>query len=448
MVVRRAPARPSLRAGDNERADSRRAGRSRWGSVGLIAGHAVAATVATAGVVAEIARPLAPPVGPAPSAASLFAPEFLERAAAYRGPLRTAGVIQLAISVGVPLLVAATPAGRRLAVRLARLAGPNRPARAAALVAVAVVVATSLARLPLSFWAGYVHEGDWNFRTQGLDGWARDWLAGHGPAWVAAAVLAGAATAVYLRLPRAWPLAIGLGGTALSALLILAAPLVLEPLQFRFIPLAPGPVRDEVERVLDRAGKDVQTILVADASRRTTKENAYVSGLGATRRVVLFDTLIANRPVEEIGQILAHELGHDRNSDLARNALLSGTAAVSAAYGAAAVLALRRRRTPSAGLADPRAVVAVLAAMAVAQTITLPLSNWMSRRAEGAADAAALEYTADPETFVAMQRALAVANLSQPDPPRWAQALWGTHPSAVERIGLGLAWENRTGSQR
>lgn len=422
-------------------------GRSRWGSVGLIAGHAAAAAVATAGVVAQVVRPLAPSVGPAPPAASFFDAAFLERAAAYRGPLRVAGATQLAISLAVPVLVAATPAGRRLAVRLARLAGPDRPARAAALVAVAVVVATSVARLPLSFWAGYVHEGEWGFRTQGLGGWARDWVVGHGPAWLAAAVLAGAATALYLRLPRVWPVAIGLGGAALSAVLIVGAPLVLEPLEFRFSPLPPGPVRDEVERVLDHAGADVDTILVADASRRTTKENAYVSGLGPTRRVVLYDTLIANRPVDEIGQILAHELGHDRNGDLFRYALLSGTGAVVATYGLAAVLALRSRRTPWTKLADPRAVVAVIAALAVAQAVTLPLANWISRRAEAAADAAALEYTDDPETFVVMQQAIAVANLSEPDPPRWVQFLWGSHPSAVERIGLGLAWGNRAGTQ-
>lgn len=421
---------------------------SRWESSALVAGHAVAATVAVAGVLAQVVRPLAPSVGRAPSAASLFDAEFLERAAAYRAPLRVAGVTQLAISVAVPVLIAATPAGRRLAVRLAEAAGPDRPARAAALVAVAVVVATSIARLPLSFWAGYVHEGEWGFRTQGLAGWSRDWLVGHGPAWLAAAVVAGAGTALILRLPRAWPVAVGLGGTALSALLIVAAPLVLEPLEFRFTPLPPGAVRDEVERVLDRAGADVAQILVADASRRTTKENAYVSGLGATRRVVLYDTLIANRPVEEVGQILAHELGHDRNEDLARNALLSGTGAVTAAYGLAAALALLRRRNAWLSPVGPRTLVAVLAALAVAQAVTLPLSNWVSRRAEAAADAAALEYTDDPQTFVAMQRALAVSNLSEPDPPGWIQVLWGSHPSTVQRIGLGLAWEDRTGTQR
>lgn len=405
----------------------------------------VAGAVAVAGVIAQIARPLAPSMGTVPSAASLFDAGFLERAAAYRGPLRVAGATQLAISVAVPVLIAATPSGRRLALRLAKAAGPDHPARGAALIAVAVVVATSLARLPLAFWAGYVHEGEWGFRTQGLGGWARDWVVGHGPAWLAAALLAGAATALYLRLPRAWPLAFGLGGTALSALLIVIAPLVLEPLEFRFTPLPPGPVRQEVERVLDRAGADVAHLLVADASRRTTKENAYVSGLGATRRVVLYDTLIANRPVAEIGQVLAHELGHDRNRDLHRSVLLSGTGAVLAAYGLAA--ALRHRRVPAAGLADPRVLVAVITALAVAAVVSLPLSNWVSRRAEAAADAAALEYTDDPPTFVAMQRALAVTNLSQPDPPGWVQFLWGSHPSAVERIGLGLGWENRAGTQ-
>jgi STE24 endopeptidase len=251
-------------------------------------------------------------------------------------------------------------------------------------------------------------------------------------------VLAGGAVVLIRRLPRAWPPVAGLAGAGLTALLIFAAPLVLEPLAYRFTPLPDGPVRDEVVRVLEAAGTQVDELLVADASRRTTKQNAYVSGLGGTRRVVLFDTLVQGRSAEEVGVVLAHELGHDRNRDLARNALFGAAGSVTAAYALAGALALARRR----GLTgvSPRGVAAVVAALALLQAASLPAQSWLSRRAEAAADYVALELTREPDVFEAMQRGLAEANLGDPAPPSWAYSLWWTHPTTTERIAMARAW--------
>jgi STE24 endopeptidase len=403
----------------------------------LAAAHALAAAVVAAGLLAQVVRPLAPDLGTLPPPGVFFDPALLARAEAYRAPLRAAGVAGLLLSLAVPLAVACSRPGRRLLDALRRRGG--RPEGTAVLVAVGIVVAVDLVALPLSFWAGYVHEGRWGFRTQGLAGWARDWLVVHVPVWLGVAVLAAGASILVRRLPRAWPPVAGLAGAVLAALLVFVAPLVLEPLSFRLEPLGEGPVRAEVERVLSAADMEVGALLVADASRRTTKENAYVSGLGPTRRVVLYDTLLANRAPEVVGLTLAHELGHARNGDIARNALFAAAGAVAGAYALAVVLGAAGRGR-AADPVSPRAVAAGVAALLVLNAATLPLQTWVSRRAEAAADLAALELTGDPETFLALQRALAASNLVDPDPPRWSYLLWWTHPTTVARMEMAVRW--------
>jgi len=197
--------------------------------------------------------------------------------------------------------------------------------------------------------------------------------------------------------------------------------------------------------VVARAQVPVDRILVGDASRRSTKANAYVSGLGGTRRVVLFDTLLARAAPEEIAVVVAHELAHDVHGDIARGVLLGAAGGVVSAY--ALAFALRRATAGGAvtGATDPRAVPLAVALLLLLTTLSLPLQSAVSRRAEAAADWAALELTRDPAAFAGMQRALATSHLSDPDPPGWEHWLWFTHPPAADRLALAAEWARRNG---
>ncbi len=422
----RAPAsvRPSAPRGPH-------AGRT---TVLLRLGWAGLAAIAIAGLGVGLLGPAGPVLGRVDPAA-YFAADLLARAEAYRAPLRLASLASLTLGVAVPALLAWSPPGRRLVERVVCAAGRDHPIRASVAVALAVVVGTDLVVLPLRFWAGYVHEGVWGFRTQGLVGWIRDQAVALGPGWlVTAAVVALGAVAVR-RLPRAWPLALGAGGAVASAVLVLVAPLLLEPLEHRLAPLGDGPAREAVERVLAAAGRPDAEVLVADASRRTTKENAYVSGLGGTRRVVLYDNLLATRPPEEVAAVLAHELAHDAHRDVERGAALSvsgaiGSAAVAGAWG-------RGRRD----LRDPRRVAGLLALLVLLSVAVLPITGAASRRAEAAADLGALELTGDADAQIALQRGFVEANLGDPSPPAWAVWLWSTHPTTAQRLELAARWE-------
>ncbi|MGH8898944.1 MAG: M48 family metalloprotease [Egibacteraceae bacterium] len=410
--------------------------------------HGAAAALVVVGLAAQVARPLAPSLGALPAPSRWFDPAYLAQAAEYRRPLYAVALVMLGVRMAVPCLVAFTGRGHRVADRIVERIGPHRPARAAACVVIVVVALTDLALLPLEFWGRYVHEGAFGLRTQGLAGWARDWAVSAGLAWVAvgAATLGGWTLA--RRLERLWPPVVALGATALTALLMLAAPRVIEPLFFHTRPLEPGPVRTEVEQLLARADLRVDQILVADASRRTTKENAYASGFGTTRQVVLYDTLLAERTPAEVGLVLAHEFGHLRHADDVRGALLGGAGAVALVYGLAALVRWRAATGRQDGQADPRAAAVVVAVAVLAGALGMPLQLAFSRRAEAAADLASLDLTADPATYERVHIDLARANLADPAPPGWVTALWMTHPSTVARLKMGERWPLPAGRVR
>ncbi len=406
---------------------------------GLLAARVAAGCLVVAGVAAQVVRPLAPDIGPVLDPTTWFDAAHLARVQEYRGPRYAAAVLTLVLRLAVPLALVLTRPGRRLVERAVQRLS-HRPGLAAGLLVAGALAATDVVLFPLAYWFGFVHEGAFGFRTQGFGGWLYDWFVGRAPAWLAALALVPAAYALVRRLPRAWPAVAGLLMSALIAVVVMASPLVLEPLSFRFEPLPEGPLRVEIERLLERAGQPVDEIVVADASRRTTKQNAYVSGLGTTRRVVLYDTLVEQRPPAEVGVILAHELGHDAHADLARGVAAGGAAVIALCYLLAAVLRAASRRGRLEGPADPRGAVLALALVIVLDVASQPVEMWLSRRAEAAADYAALELTQDPETYLASKQQLARANLSDPLPPRWAYLMWSSHPAMAERLTMGERW--------
>jgi STE24 endopeptidase len=170
-----------------------------------------------------------------------------------------------------------------------------------------------------------------------------------------------------------------------------------------------------------------------DASRRTTAANAYVAGLGSTKRVVLYDTLIEDFEFDELRLVVAHELAHVSNHDVPIGLLYL---AIVAPFGMLAVARLAERLGAEPGA---RAIPAAALAMALVVPVVVAVSNQLSREVEARADADAMRLTGAPEVQIAFQRRIAVKNVSDPDPPAWANALFGTHPTTLERIGAAEA---------
>jgi STE24 endopeptidase len=271
-----------------------------------------------------------------------------------------------------------------------------------------------------------VRERRWGLSTQSLGGWAADRAKG-------AAVGIGLATIAWTALvglgrafPGWWPLAAA-GCAAFAVLfLTLLAPLVFEPLFNRFEPLPDEALARGLRRLAEEAGVPVRDVLVADASRRTVKSNAYVSGLGPTRRVVVWDTLLRSAGEPELRLVVAHELAHRRERHVLKGTLLGMAGAVVAVLVLWAVLG-----TPQPG--DYASAALLVTGLEI---VSLPFGAALSRRWERTADRFSLRLTGDRDAYVRTHLALARSNLAELEPPRLAYLALFTHPTPPERLAL------------
>jgi STE24 endopeptidase len=363
-----------------------------------------------------------------------FSSHEIERARDYHRPLYALAMARTGLGLAYLAVLALTPAGAALAeaVDAAGATGFVFP--------LAVLILGALLRLPLRY-VRYRHERRWGFSTQSVRGWLLDVAKSVGLSSILSAGLLYGLFEVADRFPAAWPLVAGPAAVTVIVVLSFLAPVVFEPLFNRFRPLDDADLAAELRSLSDRAGVPVRQVLVSDASRRTTKHNAYVSGLGATRRVVVFDTLLARGDDRDVRLVVAHELGHRRLGHVARGTVLAG-------LGAMTVVALLwlLLRSPgvlgaagAAGASDPRMAPFVLLVVAVLGLVSDPLGNAISRRWEGDADGFAVELTGDAEGFAQMERELSVENLSDLAPGRLAYLFLFSHPAPPERIAAALS---------
>jgi STE24 endopeptidase len=252
-------------------------------------------------------------------------------------------------------------------------------------------------------------------------------------------------------LMRLWPLWWWAPASAAAAVLVIVVsfgyPLVVEPAFNRFTPMPDGPLRSSLLELAERDAVPVRDVLVADASRRTTALNAYVSGFGATRRIVVYDTLLRRADDGEVRSVVAHELGHAKRNDVLQGTLLGALGAAAAVCLISLLISwgplLRRAGVDAVG--DPRSIALFLTVVALLGFATAPAQLLVSRRIEARADVHALELTRDPATFVSMQRRLATQNLSDVDPPAVVYGLFASHPTAPERIAMARTWARVAG---
>jgi Zn-dependent protease with chaperone function len=357
-----------------------------------------------------------------------FSAEERARARAYHRPLYLALLADVALAAGLLAALAWSPLGGWLFSPLISLS----PVAAAATYAALVTAFSSVVRTPLAFWRGWWRERTWGFSTQGVGGWLGDRAKGLAVSIVLGAGAWAAVVGLARALPGWWAVPAGAALALAVLLLSFVAPVVLEPLFNRFRPLEDEALAASLRLLSRRAGVPVREVLVADASRRTTKVNAYVSGIGRTRRVVVFDTLLEAADPVEVEVVVAHELGHRRDGHVAKLTLLAMAGAALAVALLWAVLGTR--------VADPRTLPEALLLLLALELVALAPGAWLSRRFERAADRCSLELTQQPAAFERAHTELARRNLSDIEPPRVVYLLLFSHPTAPERLALGRAW--------
>ena len=369
-------------------------------------------------------------------ASSVFTAEQIARGEDYARWARIWSWSSLAVSLVVSCVLGFSRWGPRLVGRLRGWWWVRVVLAVAAVVVIGRVITLPFAVLMRR------HVLDNGLSNQAWSGFAADLVRTEGVQIVATSVLLVVLVGCARRWRRAWP---AVAGGLLGALVLLGSfvyPVIVEPIFNDFTSLPDGPLRTEVLQLAEREGVPVDDVLVADASRRTTTLNAYVSGFGGTRRVVLYDNLVDDVPRDQALSVVAHELAHAKHDDVRTGSLLGAAGAVFGVGLLALVLgALAARGRPE--MRDPAVVPLVLALLAVGTLLASPVQNTISRQIETRADVDALEVTRDAAAFEAVQRQLALRSLADPTPPRITQLWFGSHPIGLSRIAIARQLDER-----
>jgi STE24 endopeptidase len=364
----------------------------------------------------------------------LFDREDLERARRYQRPIRTLGVIHAALSLVVLAVVVLAEVGPRIVDRLDG-AWPLQ------LVAVLVVLELVFLVLDVPFdaWIDLRHDRRWGLSTQTSATFVLD----HVKSFLLATVLASAALVPLYALIRStdwWWLVGWVLFSVLGVLFGFLFPVVIAPIFNRFQPLDDDALVARIRDVAARSGVSIAGVLVADESRRSRRDNAYVSGLGATRRVVLYDTILEHPP-QLLEQVVAHELGHWRRHHL-RQQIPVFVATTFVGFGVLRLVAGWDELftwLDVDGLGDPASLPLVVLGAQLAGILTGVVTSWFSRAHERQADLDALEVLRRPADTEEMLRRLHVKNLADLDPGR-LKRLRMSHPPVAERIAFARRW--------
>lgn len=201
-------------------------------------------------------------------------------------------------------------------------------------------------------------------------------------------------------------------------------------------------IRADTQRLTRDGDLPRVPVRVEEVREFTNAPNAFAMGLGDTRRIVLWDTLVEDFPRPEVRVVLAHELAHHEHGHLPKSL---GWLAITVLPTALIVALLTRGR---GGLGRPEVVPLALLVATLLSLLTTPLMNSVSRRYEAEADWTALNATKDPRAMERLFRRFTVEGLADPDPPGWWHALFETHPSGAERVAMARAWAERQRSGR
>jgi STE24 endopeptidase len=361
-------------------------------------------------------------VNAGPQTLQYFSGDFLTRAADYERASLTLYLLKRFVFLGLLAFITYRVLSWRTEPRLSLLAVMGTIA--------AFFLFFYLITLPLDFYRGFILEHRFALSTQGAGAWFLDYGLSTLISLVISTVIFTGFYALMSYAPRSWWL---LSGIALSIFVYLSSylyPILIDPLFYKFTPLQDEVLSQEVMKMAEDAGIEVEGILVADASRRTVKANAYFSGLGKTKRIVLFDNLLNNFSQDEVMAVIAHEMGHWRYNHIFKNILLGSAGAFLSLY---ILKALLSAMGLAAGL---KSLLAAYLFFSLLSLATMPLENLISRSFERQADREALRLTGNPTAFIDLKKNLGVANLSVVQPHPLIKAVLYSHPPIIERIGM------------
>lgn len=305
-----------------------------------------------------------------------------------------------------------------------------------ALFFLGLLMADFILDVPFDFIRTFILETRFGFNTTSPRLWWTDRIKSAGIWIILAALLALGSLSLIQASPNLWWLWVWLFTVLAMVFVLILSPLLIEPLFHRFEAIDHPELEQGIRALCRQAGVRAGRIFKVDASRRTLHANAYFSGVGRQKRIVLFDTLLRQLNPGEILAVLAHEIGHWRHRHLPKRLLGTAFSSLVAIY-LAFVLLKKGEVANLVGMEQASLAAQVLILSLLATIIGFPfapLRNWLSRRHEWQADRFAAELTGEPRLLGEALIKLAENNLANLYPHPWYVWFFYSHPPLIERI--------------
>jgi STE24 endopeptidase len=299
-----------------------------------------------------------------------------------------------------------------------------------------LTLAQSILEIPFSLYATFRIEKRYGFNTTTPKLWLADLIKSALISALLLVILVAAALLLVQSSPKLWWLWVWGFFALFSITMIYLSPCLIEPLFSKFEPLGDPEMEVEIRRLLEKADLKVQGVLKMDASRRSLHSNAYFTGIGRVKRIVLYDTLLKQMERREVLAILAHEAGHWKKGHIWKRLVLTECSALGLLYGV--YLVIGWGGLPGLfGLTQgsyAAQVVMVSFLISIAAFPLTPLSSWLSRRHEWEADRFATELCGMPDALGSALVKLSRENLANLHPHPVYAWFYYSHPPVVARL--------------
>jgi STE24 endopeptidase len=306
---------------------------------------------------------------------------------------------------------------------------------------VSLSLLNEIVSLPLGFYSGFLLERRYDLSNETLRAWAVDQAKAFGISLILGGGAVGLIYALIRLSPHHWWLSCGAVFAVLIVGLTNLAPVVLLPLFYSVRPLDRDALRTRLLTLAERAGARVLGAYEWGLATRTRKANAALAGLGATRRILVSDTMLAEYSDDEIEVVLAHEIAHHVHGDIWKGIVFESVMIMAGFYLASLMLHALAGSVGLRGVDDIAGLPLLLLAAGAVSLVMVPVAHAMSRMFERNADRFALDLTRNPAAFISAMRRLGAQNLAEDNPSRIVQWLFYSHPPIRDRIAAAQTFK-------
>lgn len=312
-----------------------------------------------------------------------------------------------------------------------------------ALYALPYTIVGALLTLPWALYTDYFREHQYGMSNQNLMEWFKEFGIMLGVGLVTGAIFFAIIYAVIRKSPKRWWLWGTLATTVLSGVMILVAPVFIEPLINKYTPMQAGPVRDEILRIAHEQKIPTNDVYVVDASKQTKRISANVAGIGPTIRIALNDNLLNRSNLAGIKAVMGHEMGHYKLHHIQKLlvylTLLSLAGFLITYWAVPKLLARHGDQWGVREVSDPGSAPVFMIVLAILGVPGGILFNSVIRHHESEADAFGLEAAREPDGFA--MTAMQLSEYRKIEPAAWEELLFYDHPSGRTRVHMAMAWK-------